>query len=127
MARDEAAWSRSLRWEMLDPEERALAGSWGIALTAGILWVLLVLFLKPAAPSIQLLRPDEQGVTVNVVPDEAVATTAPAGEETGPVAAPGPTNRPPGRQGPTGNPRQGSPGSRNERNVTQVSGLKPTA
>lgn len=102
----DTTFSRSLRWELLDPEQRALAGSWGIAITAGVLWILFVFLFKPAPPSIQLLRPEEQGpVNVTVAPDEP-----PVPAQTGPVAAPGPTTRPAGRRGPTGTPRQGAPG-----------------
>src|SRR5919202_1524859 len=86
----DTTFSRSLRWEMLDPEQRALAGSWGIAISAGILWILLVLFFKPAPPSIQLMRPEEQGpVNVTIAPEEQ-----PVQAEPGPAAAPGPTTRP---------------------------------
>ncbi|MEJ7810305.1 MAG: hypothetical protein WKG32_07810, partial [Gemmatimonadaceae bacterium] len=121
-SRRDSTFTGNLRWEMLDDEGRALAGSYAIAVALGIVWLVLVFFF-PAAKPLSLLPENEQGLTVEL--EDEPATTPPAAQEgeAVEVAAPGPVNKPPGRQGPqTGNPRQGRPGSQTERNASAAIG-----
>ncbi|HET7457142.1 MAG TPA: AgmX/PglI C-terminal domain-containing protein [Gemmatimonadaceae bacterium] len=113
----DSTFSRSLRWEILGEEDRALVGSWATAIALGLIWLLLVWF-GPKSPPPQLLNAAETApITLaldNPVPPptvEAPATTAPE------VPAPGPTTKPKGPTGPVkGSPKPGRSGSRNETN-----------
>src|SRR5215213_7444699 len=112
----ESTFTRNLKFEVMDDEGRALLGSYGIAVTLGILWLLLVFFLPPQQPTLKLLSDEETGVVVTFQDEERQTPPAPQEGATAVQPAPGPTNRPPGRQGPErGNPKQGRPGSQTER------------
>ena len=45
--RDEASFTRNLRFELADEEGRALLGSWLLSAGFGLLWILLVMFGPP--------------------------------------------------------------------------------
>lgn len=72
--RDEATFTRDLRWEVMGEEGRALVGSWVIAVLVGIAWLLLIWLYPPAPPALRLLPEDEVGVTLTFEdpPPEAI-------------------------------------------------------
>lgn len=114
----DAAFTRSLHYEILGEEDRALLGSWATAIVLALLWLLLVWF-GPKSPPPQLINPAETApITLDVAPPppEAAAPNAP----TAPAAeapAPGPTTKPRGPVGPQrGSPKPGRSGSRTETN-----------
>src|SRR5829696_8182560 len=112
----DAAFTRSLRWEILGEEDRALVGSWATALTLGVLWLLLVWFGPKSLPP-QLISEAETAV-ITLAPDlppppPTVELPAAAAE----LPAPGPTTKPKGPVGPErGSPKPGRSGSRTETN-----------
>lgn len=113
--RDESTFTRNLRYELLGEEGRAIVGSYAVAITLGVIWLALVIFLPPVQPTIQLIPESELGpVTVEFQPEQP--PVAQQGEaEVQP--APGPQNQRQGQRGPQpGNPRQGRPGSQTETN-----------
>lgn len=92
--RDDATFTRDLRWEVMGDEGRALVGSWVIAVIVGVGWLLLVWMFPPAPPKFELLPESERGVTLTFEdpPPEAIPE-APVTRS--PVATPQPqTARP---------------------------------
>jgi hypothetical protein len=93
---DEASFTRNMRFEIADAEGRALLWSYVLAVSMGLLWLLLVWFGPMPAMSITLLPPDEVPVEVKfdemTMPTPTVAPTAAAA----PAAAPKPAG---GNQG----------------------------
>jgi hypothetical protein len=91
--RDEASFTRNLRYEIAGVEGRAMLGSSTISIVLGVLWILLVIF-GPRTEVDRLLPPDEAPVNVTVEPppppEEPIKTeTAPAAPVvTAPKAAP---------------------------------------
>jgi hypothetical protein len=80
--RDEASFTRNLRYEIAGVEGRAMLGSSTFSIILGVLWVLLVLF-GPQTKADRLLPPDEAPIEVTVEPppppEEPIKTeTAPA-------------------------------------------------
>jgi len=65
--RDEASFTRNLRFELADEEGRALLGSWMISGLFGFLWILLVLF-GPTTDISHLLPPEERPIAVTFEP-----------------------------------------------------------
>jgi hypothetical protein len=115
--RDETTFTRNLRYELMGEEGRAIVGSYVVAVSLGILWLALVIFLPPVAPTIRLIPEEELSGPVTVDIDLDEPPPAPQEGEAERQPAPGPTNRPPGQRGPQpGNPRQGRPGSQTEQN-----------
>ena len=114
---DETTFTRNLRYEFASEEGRALVGSWAIAISLGVIWMLLVLFGPTVVPRIQLLPEDETGIQLTLEDEPAVTPPTPAEGTAAETPAPGPTNRPPGQRGPQpGAPRPGSSGGRTEQN-----------
>jgi hypothetical protein len=72
--RDDATFTRDLRWEVMGEEGRALVGSWVVAVAVGVAWLLLVWLFPPAPPKFDLLPEDERGVTLTFEdpPPEAI-------------------------------------------------------
>lgn len=72
--RDDATFTRDLRWEVMGEEGRALVGSWVVAVAVGVAWLLLVWLFPPAPPKFELLPEDERGVTLTFEdpPPEAI-------------------------------------------------------
>ncbi len=86
--RDEATFTRNLRYELADEEGRGLLGSWVISGTVGVLWVLLVAF-GPTTDVTHLLPPEERPIDVKFEPPP------PAPPKPEPVAAaPAPAPKP---------------------------------
>src|SRR5687767_10420510 len=96
---DESTFTRQLRWEVAGEEGRAIVGSYAIAVTLGVIWLLLVHFLPPTPDAIQLLSAEETA-PIDVTYEEPAVPPAPQEGEATVQPAPGPVNRPPGRQGP---------------------------
>ena len=117
----ETTFTRNLRFELADEENRALLGSYAISIALGVAFLLMVQFYPVTDNAIRLIP--EQSITVQFE-DELPPEVAPppAVEQEGEAVttpAPGPRNRPPGRVGPErGNPTPGRPGSRTETNAT---------
>ena len=114
----DSSFTRSLRYEILGEEDRALVGSWATSIVLALLWLLLVWFGPKSLPP-QLINPAETApITIDLsppVPTPAVpeAPAAAAAE----VPAPGPTTKPRGPVGPQrGSPKPGRSGSRTETN-----------
>jgi hypothetical protein len=92
--RDDATFTRDLRWEVMGEEGRALVGSWLVAVIVGVAWLLVVWLFPPAPPKFDLLPENERGVTLTFddPPPEAIPE-APVTRS--PVATPQPqTARP---------------------------------
>jgi hypothetical protein len=88
---DEVSFTRNMRFEIADAEERALLWSYVLALSLGLLWLLMVWFGPSPAPTITLLPETE--VPVEVKFDEMTLptpTAAPAAAPAAPAAAPKP-------------------------------------
>lgn len=118
----ESAFTGNLRWEFLDEEGRALVVSYAIAVSLGLIWILLVIFGPKAVSDIVLLPQDETGVTIELE-DETATPPSPQEGAAVETPAPGPTKLPPGRKGPeSGTPKQDRPGSQTERNQTGAIG-----
>ena len=115
----ETKFTRSMRFEIADEEQRALIGSWGTALTLGIIWLLLVYLGPRGKPPALLSEAETQAIQLTFDEPPPATPPVPAEEATAApaVPAPGPTTR---RRGPTGpqrgSPRQGPSGSRTETN-----------
>src|ERR1700722_13635126 len=80
--RDDASFTRNLRYEIAGAEGRAMLGASTISIILGILWIALVIF-GPQTQVDRLLPPDEAPIEVTVQPppppEEPVKTeTAPA-------------------------------------------------
>jgi hypothetical protein len=97
--RDEASFTRNLRFELADEEGRALLGSWGISGLIGVLWLLLVAF-GPKTEILQLLPPEDRPINVTfeappppVVPPkpEAAQPVPAAPKVTAPAGRPKPS------------------------------------
>ena len=77
--RDDASFTRNLRYEIAGAEGRAMLGSSTISILLGILWIALVLF-GPQTQVDRLLPPDEAPIEVTVEPppppEEPVKTEA---------------------------------------------------
>jgi hypothetical protein len=113
---EETTFTRNLRYELMGEEGRAIVGSYGIAITLGLIWIALVIFLPPSENVIKLLSAEELG-PVAVEFREEREPPAPQQGEAELQPAPGPTNKPPGQKGPeSGSPKPGRPGSRTETN-----------
>ena len=65
--RDEASFTRTLRFELADEEGRALLGSWVLSASFGLLWILLVIF-GPQTDISHLLPPEERPISVTFEP-----------------------------------------------------------
>jgi len=91
--RDDASFTRNLRYEIAGVEGRAMLGSSTVSIALGVLWILLVIF-GPQTQADRLLPPDEAPIEVTVEPppppEEPIKTeTAPAAPV---VAAPKASN-----------------------------------
>lgn len=119
----DSKFTRSMRFEIADEEQRALLGSWATALTIGIVWLLLVWLGPRGKPPALLSEEETRPISIVFPPDEG-PVAPPTPEVTGApaVPTPGPTNVPRGPQGPRGNPRPGPSGSRTETNRTGAIG-----
>jgi hypothetical protein len=90
--RDDASFTRNLRYEIASVEGRAMLGSSTFSITLGVLWILLVLF-GPRTQVDRLLPPDETPIEVKFEPppppEEPIKTEeAPAAVKAPVVAAP---------------------------------------
>ena len=85
--RDEATFTRNLRYELADEEGRGLLGSWMISGAVGVLWVLLVAF-GPTTDVTHLLPPEDRPIDVKFEPPP------PAPPKPEPVAQPAPAAAP---------------------------------
>lgn len=121
----ETTFTRNLRFELADEENRALIGSYAISIALGVAFLLMVQFypvtkaptLLPDPEPIQLVFDDEVPP-----PEPPVEAVEQPGEAERPPA-PGPRTQPPGPRGPQpGSPRPGRPGSRTETNATGAIG-----
>jgi hypothetical protein len=65
--RDEASFTRNLRFELADEEGRALLGSRLLSAGFGLLWILLVMF-GPQTDISHLLPPEERPISVTFEP-----------------------------------------------------------
>ena len=65
--RDEASFTRNLRFELADEEGRALLGSWVVSAFLGLVWLLLVIF-GPTTDISHLLPPEERPISVTFEP-----------------------------------------------------------
>lgn len=94
-ALDETSFTRKMRYEIAAEEGRAIRGSYAIAVSLGIIWLLMVRFLAATPPAIALLPPDEtapiQVQFQNVPPPPAATAPAPAASR---ATAPRPAPRP---------------------------------
>lgn len=99
MAVDDTSFTRNMRYELADAEGRAVMWSWMVAISLGVLWILLVIFLPAVPPSIALLRPEETGPIEVKFEDVSPPTPEPAGAPAAPVAAPAPRPAGGGRRG----------------------------
>jgi hypothetical protein len=82
--RDDATFTRNLRFELADEEGRVLLGSWVMSGGLGLIWLALVMF-GPTTDISHLLPPDERPIAVKFeapppppAPKAEVATPAPA-------------------------------------------------
>ena len=115
----ETTFTRNLRFELADEENRALLGSYAISTALGIGFLLLVQFYPVTEPP--RLIPDPEPIAVQILdevpPPEPTPPTPVQEGETAQVPAPGPRTQPAGPRGPQpGNPRPRDPGSRTETN-----------
>jgi len=111
----DSQFTRSMRFEIADEEQRALLGSWATSITLGVIWLLLV-WLGPRGDRLVLLPEEEQTpFTLTLEPPDATPPVPIEGTATE-QPAPGPTTAPRGPVGPRGNPRPGRSGSANEAN-----------
>ncbi|HEX6058382.1 MAG TPA: AgmX/PglI C-terminal domain-containing protein [Gemmatimonadaceae bacterium] len=115
--KSETTFTRSLKYEALDEEGRALVGSYAISIALGTAFLLFVHLTDiPERPA--FFEDVPTTITYDDTPIPiAEPTPLPAVEQPGEVEetpAPGPTTRPPGRRDTPGTPRQGRPGSRTE-------------
>lgn len=85
---DEATFTRDLRWEVMGEEGKALVGSWTIAITVGVAWLLFVWITPPAPEKFQLLPENERNVTITFDDPEPTLPEAPVAEA--PAATPQP-------------------------------------
>jgi len=87
--KDDATFTRNLRYEIADIEGRAILGSSGISLGLGLVWILLVIF-GPATDLSHLLPAAERPIEVQFEapppPEDIKTVTPPTPAE--PVAAP---------------------------------------
>lgn len=119
---DDARFTRSMRFEIADEEQRALVGSWATAITLGVIWLLLV-YLGPHGKPPSLLSEEEQRPIELVFEPPSEIPPLPAAATTVEEPAPGPVVQPRGPRTPDrGTPRPGAPGSRNETNRTGAIG-----
>jgi hypothetical protein len=121
----ETTFTRNLRFELADEENRALLGSYAISIALGVAFLLFVQFY-PVTEAPRLL-PETAPIAVQfqdeLPPPEPPPPAVEAEGEVEVTPAPGPRNRPPGRVGPErGSPQQGRPGSETERNTTGAIG-----
>lgn len=120
--RDEATFTRALKWEVASDEGRALLNSYLIAGTLGLAWLALVYFgPRTAEPTLMAREPDQVEITLTEPPETPVPPAPPEVVSAGPaqpetrVASAGPRNAAPGPRGRnSGTPRPGRPGSRTE-------------
>ena len=122
----EAKFTRSMKFEIADEEQRALVGSWLTAITLGIIWLLLVYLGPRGKPPALLSEAETQPIQLQFDTEPPVAPTpvpeAPAAAAPE-VPAPGPTTRPRGPTGPQrGSPKPGRSGSATETNRTGAIG-----
>jgi outer membrane biosynthesis protein TonB len=89
--RDEATFTRNLRYEMAGQEGRALIGSWTLSAALGVMWLLLVAF-GPRTDVSHLLPPEERPINVTFEPPPPAP--APPTPPTPVAAAPKPTPAP---------------------------------
>ncbi len=122
----ETTFTRNLRFELADVENRALIGSYAISIALGVAFLLLVQFYPVTENAIRLI-PEAAPIAVQFEdelppPEPPAPTVQPAGEAER-TPAPGPRNQPAGPRGPQpGNPRPRDPGSRTETNSTGAIG-----
>jgi hypothetical protein len=121
----ETTFTRNLRFELADEENRALLGSYAISIALGVAFLLMVQFYPVTAPP--RLLPETAPIEVTILEEEVAPPEPPvAVEQAGEAVttpAPGPRNRPAGRVGPErGSPTPGRPGSRTEANRTGAIG-----
>ena len=98
--RDEASFTRNLRYEIVDEEGRVLVNSWLISGGLGLMWVALVLF-GPSTDISHLLPPEDRPIEVRFEapppeppkPPAPVAASAPKPAPK-PAAAPAPRSKP---------------------------------
>jgi hypothetical protein len=86
VARDEATFTRNLRYELADEEGRALLGSWVVSGGLGLVWLALVLF-GPTTDVTHLLPPEERPISVKF-------EAPPPPPKPAPVAQPAPAPKP---------------------------------
>ncbi|HEX6534574.1 MAG TPA: AgmX/PglI C-terminal domain-containing protein [Gemmatimonadaceae bacterium] len=96
---DDASFTRNMRYELADAEGRAIVWSWAVAVSLGLLWILLVIFLPAVPPSISLLRPEETAPVQVQFEDLTPPTPEPAGAPAAPAAKPAPRPAGGGRRG----------------------------
>src|SRR5688500_6262182 len=118
----ETTFTRHLRFELADEENRALLGSYAISIALGVAFLLMVQFYPVTDNAIRLI-PEAAPIAVQfqdeLPPPEPPAPAVEAEGEVEVTPAPGPRNRPQGRVGPDpGSQRQGRPGSQTEQNPT---------
>lgn len=86
VVRDEATFTRNLRYELADEEGRVLLGSWVVSGGLGLVWLALVLF-GPSTDVSHLLPADERPISVKFEAPPPVPKPAPVVQ---PAAAPKP-------------------------------------
>ncbi|HET7585513.1 MAG TPA: AgmX/PglI C-terminal domain-containing protein [Gemmatimonadaceae bacterium] len=87
---DESTFTRDLRFEVASEEGRALVISYLVAVTLGIVWLLLVHLLPAVPPQISLMR-EEETRPIEVEFEQPPAPAAP--EAAAPAPSPGPPAR----------------------------------
>src|SRR5687767_7975410 len=96
----DGVFNRTLRYEIVGEEGRALLGSYMFSFALGIGWLLFVYF-GPLTQKMQLLSPDERPIAVTFEALDPYSTVPEAGD-VGPevrLPAPGPRDRSPGPRG----------------------------
>jgi hypothetical protein len=83
---DEVSFTRNMRFEIADAEERALLWSYALAVSMGLVWLLFVWFGPSPQASISLLPPEETPVEVKF-DDVKAAPTPTAAPAAAPAAA----------------------------------------
>lgn len=124
--KSETTFTRSLKYEALDEEGRALLGSYAISIALGAAFLAMVhltdiperpAFFEDVPPPVAIV---DQPIPIAPAPEQPPPVEQPGEAEQTP--APGPTTRPPGRRDTPGTPRQGRPGSRTEQTSTGAIG-----
>ena len=98
----ETTFTRNLRFELADEENRALLGSYAISTALGVAFLLMVYFYPPSEPP--RLIPESAPIAIQfedeVPPPEPPVEAVEQPGEAERTPAPGPRTQPPGPRGP---------------------------